>query len=197
MPATLPTMNMLDEGTEKRSALEINEELSMLGANLNTRSNLDISSVSLSALKNNLNAALDIYADVLLNPAFPENELERLKKERISTIKQEKASPFPMALRVLPQFIYGKDHAYGNPFTGSGTEESVTNMRREDLRKSNLIMPPWLWWVISPSMKLSIYWKSASKIGKAAMCRSKISEPLPIKRSRLSMSWTVPVLYSH
>jgi zinc protease len=128
-------MNMLDEGTEKRSALEINEELSMLGANLNTRSNLDISSVSLSALKNNLNAALDIYADVLLNPAFPENELERLKKERISTIKQEKASPFPMALRVLPQFIYGKDHAYGNPFTGSGTEESVTNMRREDLRK--------------------------------------------------------------
>lgn len=128
-------MSMLDEGTEKRSALEINEELSMLGANLNTGSNLDISTVSLSVLKSNLNAALDIYADVVLNPAFPENELERLKKERISTIKQEKASPFPMALRVLPQFIYGKDHAYGNPFTGSGTEESVTNLRREDLRK--------------------------------------------------------------
>jgi zinc protease len=128
-------MSMLDEGTEERSALQISEELSMLGANLNAGSNLDISNVSLSALKSNLDAALDIYADVILNPVFPENELERLKKESISTIKQEKAAPVPMALRVLPQFIYGKDHAYGNPFTGSGTEESVNNMRREDLRK--------------------------------------------------------------
>lgn len=128
-------MSMLDEGTEKRTSLQINDELSMLGANLNSGSNLDISNVSLSALKSNLDASLDIYADVILNPVFPENELERLKKERMATIKQEKASPFRMGLRVLPQFLYGKDHAYGNPLTGSGTEESVKNLRREDLRK--------------------------------------------------------------
>jgi zinc protease len=58
MPGTASmTMNMLDEGTETRNALQISEELALLGANLGTGSNLDMSSVTLSALKENLGAS--------------------------------------------------------------------------------------------------------------------------------------------
>lgn len=128
-------MNMLDEGTKTRDALQISEELAMLGANLGSGSNLDMSTVTLSALKENLDPSLDIFADVILNPAFPENEFNRLQKQQLARIQQEKASPIQMALRVFPRFLYGEKHAYGNSFTGSGTEESVSKMTQKDLVK--------------------------------------------------------------
>jgi zinc protease len=126
-------MDMLDEGTKSRTALEISEELAMLGAGLGTGSNLDMSSVYLSALKANLDESLDIFADVILNPSFPEKEFERLQKEQLAGIKQEKASPRAMGLRVFPRILYGGGHAYGNPLTGSGTEESVSSLTCADL----------------------------------------------------------------
>lgn len=126
-------MAMLDEGTKRRSALQISEELALLGASLSTGSNLDVSTVSLSALRDHLDASLDIFADVILNPSFPEDELERLRKQRLAQIQQEKVQPIGMALRVLPRLIYGEGHAYGNPLTGSGTEASVSRITRDDL----------------------------------------------------------------
>ncbi|MCP5061498.1 MAG: insulinase family protein, partial [Ignavibacteriae bacterium] len=129
------TLSMMDEGTTNRSALQISEELAMLGATINTGSNLDISTVSMSALKSNLDKSLELYADVLLNPSFPQNELDRLKKQTIAGIQREKSTPVQMALRVFPQYIYGKDHAYGLPFTGTGYEETVQKISKEDLSK--------------------------------------------------------------
>ncbi len=126
---------ILDEGTESRSALEISEELSALGAELSTGSNLDLSSVSLSALVENLDASLDIFADVILNPVFDAEEFERLKKQQLATIQREKVTPRSMALRVFPRLLYGKGHAYGISFTGSGTEESVAGITPEGLRE--------------------------------------------------------------
>ena len=126
-------MDMLDEGTTSRSALEISEELAMLGASLGSFSNLDASSVSLSALKSELDASLDLYADVILNPAFPEQDFNRLKQQILIGIQREKVTPFQMALRVFPGLLYSDDHAYGLPLTGSGTEASVTELTRDDL----------------------------------------------------------------
>ncbi len=125
--------DMLDEGTEHRTALEISEELAMLGSRLRTSSTLDICTVSLSTLVDRLDESLSIYADVILNPVFPESDFERLKKQRFARIKQEKSHPVSMALRVLPGLLYGKGHAYGNSLTGSGTEQSTEAMTREDL----------------------------------------------------------------
>jgi zinc protease len=126
-------LSMMDEGTIGRTSLQISEELALLGANITTGSNLDMSTVSMSALKSNLDKSLDLYADVLLSPSFPQKELDRLKKQAIAGILREKSSPVQMALRVFPQYIYGKDHAYGLPFTGTGYEESVQNISKEDL----------------------------------------------------------------
>jgi zinc protease len=126
-------MTMLDEGTSRRTALEISEELSLLGAGLGTGSDLDASYVSLSALKEKLDPALEIYADVILDPRFPEADFQRLLKLQIAQIQQEKSSPFTMALRVFPKLLYGAGHAYSNPFSGSGYEASLAKLTRDDL----------------------------------------------------------------
>lgn len=123
-------MNLLDEGTSGRSSLEINSELAMIGADLATSCNLDISAVSLSALAEHLDESLDIYADVILNPTFPEGEFTRLQREQLAAIQREKATPLYMGLRVFPPLLYGRDHAYGLPRTGSGTEASVSALTR-------------------------------------------------------------------
>ncbi len=126
-------MAMLDEGTSRRTSLQISDQLAQLGANLGTGSKLDVSSVSLEALKENLDTSLDIYGDVILNPTFPRTDFERLKKQRLAQIQQEKADPVGLALRVFPGLVYGAEHAYANPWTGSGTEESTAKIQRDDL----------------------------------------------------------------
>jgi zinc protease len=128
-------MSMMDEGTKTKDALKINDELSMLGAGLSAYSDLDMSYVSMNTLKPSFEASLDLYADVILNPAFPQKEFDRLKAERLNGIKREKSNPVQMALRVFPKFLYGEEHAYSLPFTGSGFESSVQEMTREDVTK--------------------------------------------------------------
>ena len=128
-------MDMMDEGTSRRSALQISDELGLLGANLRAGSDLDTSSIDLSTLTSTLDQALDIYADVILHPAFPEPDFRRLQKQLLAGIQQEKSEPISMALRVLPRLLYGAAHAYGNPATGSGTEASVSQLTRAGMQK--------------------------------------------------------------
>ncbi len=127
-------MNMLDEGTRSMNALEINDALSMLGASIGAGSNLDTSFVTLSTLSSTLDESLGIFAEVVLHPSFPESELNRLRLQMLNGIRREQQSPITMAQRVLPQLLYGKGHAYGNPRTGSGTLDSVRRITLEDIR---------------------------------------------------------------
>jgi zinc protease len=128
------TLAMLDEGTTSRSALDISLEAETLGANIDTSSNLDMSSISLSALTNKLTPSLALYSDVVRNPAFEQSEIDRLRPRWLAKIKQEKSQPVQLALRNLPPLLYGKDHAYGIPLTGSGTEASINSLTREDMQ---------------------------------------------------------------
>ena len=128
-------MAMLDEGTTKLSALEISDTAANIGAIISASAGIDSSTVSLSALKENIDNSLKLYADIILNPSFPNNELERLRKQRLAQIQQEKNQPFGIALRILPRLLYGEDHAYSLPLTGSGTEASVRNITQDSLIK--------------------------------------------------------------
>ena len=132
--ATL-TSAMLTFGTKTRNALQITEESEGLGAEINARSNVELSTVNLSALKKNLDPSLSLFADVILNPAFPEADFERNKKQRLAAIEREKASPAQAALRLMPGLLFGENHPYGESSTGSGTKESISAMTREDLAK--------------------------------------------------------------
>jgi len=126
---------MLEEGTPTRDSLQIGEQLESLSANFTAAANLDYSNVNLNALKLNMDQALDIYADLILHPSFPQKEFERLQKERLAAIQREKVSPQAMVLRVLPTLLYGKGHPYDETFVGTGTAASLTAMTREDLAK--------------------------------------------------------------
>jgi len=128
-------MALLTGGTKTRTALQISDEEALLGARLAASSNLDLSTVELSALKSKLDPSLDLFADVILNPVFPESDFKRQQQQQLAGIQREKNTPIQMALRVFPGLIYGPGHAYGNPLTGSGTTDSVGKMTREALVK--------------------------------------------------------------
>jgi len=127
-------MNMLDEGTKSRDALDISDELILLGAGVGSGSNLDTSFVSLSTLKTTIDDSLKVFADVILNPSFPDTELERLRTQQLTAIQSEQVSPQSMGLRVFPKLIYGENHAYSNPLTGSGTLDSVSKITLQELQ---------------------------------------------------------------
>ncbi|MGA3076523.1 MAG: pitrilysin family protein [Bryobacteraceae bacterium] len=137
------TAALLDGGTAKRTALQISEEAALLGAQLRANSGLDTSDVSLSALKSNLDPSLELYADVILHPSFPETDFRRQQKQQISAIQREKVSPQTMGLRVFPGLLYGAQHAYGNPLTGSGTEASVAKLLAELTPKLEKLLDGW------------------------------------------------------
>jgi zinc protease len=128
-------MSMLDEGTDNRTALEINEELTLLGASIGAGSNLDTSVVSFSSLTSTIDDSLELFSDVVLTPSFPENELERLRTQQLNAIRREQYSPQSMALRIFPRLVYGEGHAYSNPFSGSGTLDTVNGITTADLKK--------------------------------------------------------------
>ncbi|MGD0696645.1 MAG: pitrilysin family protein [Terriglobia bacterium] len=127
------TTAVLDDGTATRTALEISDELARLGAELSANSNLDITAVRLSALKSKLDASLELFADVIQNPSFPEVDFRRQQKQQLAAIQREENTPVQIALRIFPRLLYGETHAYGNPLTGSGTPANIEKMTREDL----------------------------------------------------------------
>ncbi len=127
-------MDMLDEGTKSLNSLQINERLQLLGASLGTSSDLDNSYVSLNALKQSLDQSLDLMADVVLNPSFPDADFKRLQTQQISGIQNEKKSPQSMVMRVMPALLYGEGHPYAMPMSGSGEENSVNSITLDDIR---------------------------------------------------------------
>jgi zinc protease len=126
-------LGLMDEGTLTRDQFRIVDELDALGARLTTSSSLDLSFVRLQALAANLQPSLQIMADVVLNPAFPADRVAHEKRQRLAEIGQEKQQPVAAALRVLPRLLYGPAHAYSLPFTGSGFEDTVEGVTRDDL----------------------------------------------------------------
>ncbi|SFF51383.1 zinc protease [Fontimonas thermophila] len=128
------TLDMLDEGAGRYDALALAARSEELGALISAGSTLDTSFVRLNALKARLEPSLDLFADVLLRPRFDARELERLRQQQLAAIQQEKAQPYGIASRLYPQLIYGAGHAYANPRSGTGTEDSVAAITVDDLR---------------------------------------------------------------
>lgn len=135
-PAALPgvasmTADVLDEGTTTRDAMAIADELEFVGSSLRIGSGLDASFVSLNGLTKHLDASLAVFADVLLNPVFPQNEVDRLLKQRKTALLQQKDRAATVASLAFNRIIFGEDHPYGRD--ASGSEQSLAAMTRNDL----------------------------------------------------------------
>jgi zinc protease len=125
------TSSLLDSGTKKRSAVDIANEVQSIGANLNTGSGWDSSNINMQTLTKNLDKALDIFADVSLNPTFPADEFTKYQRRTLIGLLQRKDNANAIAGVAYDKILYGADHPYGI----SITENSVKAMKREDAAK--------------------------------------------------------------
>lgn len=118
--------DMLMGGTTTRSKDELDEAIDRIGAHISASS----TSASASSLKKYNDQLLDIFADVLFNPAFPQSELDKLKKQAISGLAAAKEDPNSIVAVVRNAVMYGKDHPYGE----TETEKTVENVQVEDIK---------------------------------------------------------------
>jgi zinc protease len=123
--------DLITEGTDSRDALELAGELSKIGARLEASSGRESSSLSATALTKHTDRVLELFADVLLNPSFPDKELERLRKQKLAALARRKDSPTAIASIVFPKLLYGADHPYGR----IDTIETVQGLTRDDVTK--------------------------------------------------------------
>jgi len=137
-PGDLPgvaslTAELLDEGTKTRNALQLAAEQKRIGAQLGTGSSFDGSLVNLNVLTSHLPDGMALFADVVRNPTFPTEELERQRRIYIGRIAQESKNPQVAGLKTFLHQLYGEGHPYSQPFTGTGTPESIQRIARDDL----------------------------------------------------------------
>ncbi|MDG1721860.1 MAG: pitrilysin family protein [SAR86 cluster bacterium] len=127
------TMSMVDEGTKKYNSLEFAEMQESLGSGIGFGSSIDTTYASMSSLKVNLEKTLDLFKEGLLNPIFPQVELDKVKKRWLAGIDQELNSPASMANREIRTLVYGSGHPYAKA-SSSGTKNTVETFTREDLQ---------------------------------------------------------------
>jgi predicted Zn-dependent peptidase len=126
-------MGMLDEGAGAYDALALGDRMEALGANLSTGASLDSASIYLSALTENLEPSLALFADVLLRPRLDDAEIERVRAQWLAGIKQEKARPQLLTRRLARPILYGDGHPYAAPAMGTGTEAAITALQKADI----------------------------------------------------------------
>ena len=126
------TMSMMDEGTKKYSSLDFAEAQERLGSGIGYGSSIDTTYASLSSMKVNLEATLDLFKEGLLNPIFPQAELDKVKKRWLDSIDQQLNNPGSVANRKIRGLVYGEGHPYAKE-SSSGLKETVEQFSREDL----------------------------------------------------------------
>jgi zinc protease len=124
------TAGLLTEGTNKRTARQISEEIEFVGASIDTSGGGDYVTANLSVLKKDLALGFEILSDIILNPVFPEEEINK-KKERIKgALKAKEEDPGFLASREFKKAVFGT-HPYGR--LRSGTAETIDKIERQDL----------------------------------------------------------------
>ena len=127
------TAQLLEEGTTTRSAPQIADEVAQLGAFLGTHSSADASVAEVFSLKANFGPALDLLADVVQHPTFPDAEVERQRASRIGALAQERENAPAVAARVEAAALYGPAHPYG--YAQLGTESALKATSRAELQQ--------------------------------------------------------------
>jgi zinc protease len=128
------TTELMQESTQDLDSVEVSRRKQRLGAIVATGCALDYCNASLDALNDQLQSSLSLFADIVRNPAFKAEDIERIRGQWLAGIAQEQTQPMGMALRTLPPLLYGADHAYGVPFTGTGSEAAIKSLSADDLR---------------------------------------------------------------
>jgi zinc protease len=126
------TAELLDAGTSRRSGAQIAEDAEGLGADLEISASWDAANAGVTALRNRLEPATELLADLLFDPRFPLDEVERLRQERLADVLQRRSSPRGLASEMALRFIYDSQSPFSRPL--SGTPGSINSVSQADLQ---------------------------------------------------------------
>ncbi len=124
--------DVMIQATKSKDTLAFNAELSRLGAELSAGSTLNSTSIGISALKEKWEPSLALFAEAIAQPGFREEDLERLTQKRLADIQHEMRDPRSQAMREMPPILFGKEHPYGVPYSGTGYSTTVNSLKQGD-----------------------------------------------------------------
>ena len=135
-PSNLPGLSgfvgeMLPEGAAGKSSQQIANDFEFVGARLSVDSRREYSTVSTETLSKHWGHALEMMAEVLLSPDFPQHELDRVRREHLTDLRRSKDEPTVIADRLIAGLVYPAASGYAHPI--GGTEASVQAITRDDL----------------------------------------------------------------
>jgi zinc protease len=123
------TAKMLLEGTKSHGGAELAELFERLGASIEASADWDAAAITMTTLVEHLSEAFDLLGEVVLSPAFPGRDLERLKAERLAELLQLRAEPRGLADELFTKFLYAPGSRYARP--EGGDEASVERLDRQ------------------------------------------------------------------
>jgi zinc protease len=127
------TSRVLDRGTSTRSSEDIAETLDARGVSLSVAANRHVVTVSCTCLSEDFETLFELLGDIMMQPAFPREEVETRKGEVLNLIRQDEDNPAATAMRNLFALLYPNLHPYGRP--ARGTTETVGRSGRDDLAR--------------------------------------------------------------
>jgi zinc protease len=125
------TARLLPEGTERSTGAEFAERLERLGASVEAHADWDVGVARVTVLTEHLDAAMQLFGEMLRTPAFPEREVERLKAERLAELLQIRAEPGTLADEMFARFTYEPASRYSRP--AGGAVRDVQAITRDDV----------------------------------------------------------------
>jgi zinc protease len=124
--------DIMMEGTANKTPEELEEEIDLLGANINMYTSNESIVIRGNTLKRNFEKTMDLVQEILLEPRWDEEEFDRIKTSTINGIKRNEANPNVIARNVYNKVLYGENHPFAHPV--SGTIESVEAITIQDLK---------------------------------------------------------------
>lgn len=118
-------------GTTKMESRQLDEELEFVSAHIKSKTGLDLSKIEMYCLQKDAKKVLDIYFDLILNPAFEKDRMEIIRKGLLNRIRQRNEKPMDIAIREFSQSLYGKD----TPYSWKSTPETINAVKQETLKK--------------------------------------------------------------
>lgn len=125
------TADLLTEGTKSRTSNQISEEIDFIGGSLGSSGGIDFSSASLKVLSKDREKGFELLSDILMNPSFPKEEIERERSQVKASIISKADDPSTVAAEEFNKLLFG-DHPYSRP--ADGYLETVEKIKRDDIK---------------------------------------------------------------
>jgi zinc protease len=176
IPAGTPTlaMSLMDEGTTTRDSLTLADQLTRLGASVFPSSGNELATVTLSTLKPTLDPSLEIFADIVRNPAFRPADVERLRAQQLASIRAQRLQPAAIAGRVLSRLVFGETSPLGRQTTAASmsavTRDQIVAFHQRWFRPDNatlLVVGDTSLAELTPKLETALGgWKSSGPIAR-------------------------------